>query len=189
MNTSLFQGELIRLAAIDPKTMGKKISRWWQDGTYARLLDSDPPRLLSAKASQKRLEKDLLEKDTDEFFFAIHAREDDRIIGFVGFDGISWTNGDTWIGIGLGKRDTWGKGYGTDAMRVMLRYAFMELNLYRVTLNVFGYNERAIRSYEKAGFQCEGRVRGALNRDGRRWDIIHMGILKDEWLRLQPLER
>ena len=66
-------------------------------------------------------------------------------------------------------------------MQVLLRYAFDELNLYRVTLNTFEYNPRAIRSYEKAGFKVEGRVRKYLNREGRRWDVIFMGILAEEW--------
>jgi len=182
MNISLFQGEKVRLAAIDPKLMGKIFARWWQNADYARLLDSDPPRLFSAKASEKWLEKSLVDEESNEIMLAIYTLKGDRVIGFIGFDGISWTHGDTWVGIGLGESKYWGQGYGTDAMRIMLRYAFTELNLHRVTLNVFGYNERAIRSYEKVGFQFEGRERGALNRDGRRWDIIYMGILKAGWL-------
>ena len=66
-------------------------------------------------------------------------------------------------------------------MRIILRYAFDELNLKRVTLNVFDYNPRAIRSYEKAGFKLEGRQREALHKDGQRYDILYMGILRDEW--------
>ena len=89
------------------------------------------------------------------------------------------------MGIGIGERDCWGKGYGTDAMRVVLRFAFVELNLHRVGLNVFEYNPRAIRSYEKAGFVEEGRLRGFLHRNNRRWDLIFMGILRDEWERTQ----
>ncbi|MFM8321349.1 MAG: GNAT family N-acetyltransferase [Chloroflexota bacterium] len=72
-------------------------------------------------------------------------------------------------------------------MRVLLRYAFQELPLNRVTLNVFEYNPRAVRSYEKAGFRVEGRVRGGLNRDGKRYDMIYMGILRAEWEALQGL--
>lgn len=69
-------------------------------------------------------------------------------------------------------------------MRLALRFAFMELNLHRVTLDVFEYNPRAIRSYEKAGFREEGRRRQLLLRNGRRWDEIEMGILREEWLKL-----
>ncbi len=89
------------------------------------------------------------------------------------------------MGIGIGEREYWGNGYGTDAMRAILHFAFTELNLYRVSLNVFEYNPRAIRSYEKAGFVAEGRQRQVLNRDGRRWDVIYMGILHEEWERRQ----
>jgi RimJ/RimL family protein N-acetyltransferase len=66
-------------------------------------------------------------------------------------------------------------------MRVMLRYAFQELNLHRVALAVFGYNERAYKSYQKVGFQVEGTLRERLRRDGQRYDMITMGILRDEW--------
>ncbi len=63
----------------------------------------------------------------------------------------------------------------------MLNYAFTELNLTRVTLFMFEYNLRALRSYEKAGFKLEGRIRGAMQRDGQRYNWLVMGVLKDEW--------
>ncbi len=68
-------------------------------------------------------------------------------------------------------------------MRVMLRYAFTELNLHRVSLFLFDYNPRALRSYEKAGFVTEGRLRQPIRRGGRLWDEIVMGALRDDWLR------
>jgi len=67
-------------------------------------------------------------------------------------------------------------------MRILLRYAFTELNLRRVTLTVFAYNPRAIRSYEKVGFRHEGHLRDFLNREGRRWHELYMGILREEWM-------
>jgi RimJ/RimL family protein N-acetyltransferase len=67
-------------------------------------------------------------------------------------------------------------------MRVVLRYAFQELNLRRVSLTTYEYNPRAIRSYEKAGFIHEGRARKFLLREGRRWDLLFMGVLREEWL-------
>jgi len=66
-------------------------------------------------------------------------------------------------------------------MRVILRYGFGILNLNHVSLTVFEYNMRGVRSYEKAGFKHEGIQRHFLNRDGRRWDMYRMGILKSEW--------
>jgi RimJ/RimL family protein N-acetyltransferase len=67
-------------------------------------------------------------------------------------------------------------------MKLILQYAFMELNLHRVSLDVFDYNPRAIHSYEKVGFKMEGRQRGILLREGKRWDMVFMGILRKEWL-------
>jgi RimJ/RimL family protein N-acetyltransferase len=88
------------------------------------------------------------------------------------------------MGIGLGDKTCWGKGYGTDAMSLLLRYAFTELNLHRMTLTVYEFNERAIRMYQRCGFKIEGIVRDCLYRNGRRWDLVSMGILRDEWLEL-----
>jgi RimJ/RimL family protein N-acetyltransferase len=68
-------------------------------------------------------------------------------------------------------------------MKIILRYAFMEVNLQRVTLNVFEYNPRAVRTYEKTGFRHEGRMRQVLNREGKRWDMLFMGILREEWMK------
>ena len=147
-----------------------------------RLLETDPARLLSVDKYKEWFEKDLVEEQkNDELFFLIRTLEEDLTIGLIGLDGIQWVHGDAWVGIGLGEREYWGKGYGTDAMRILLRYAFEELNLHRLSLSVFEYNSRAIRSYEKAGFIIEGRARQFLNRDGRRYDMIFMGILRDEW--------
>ena len=105
-----------------------------------------------------------------------------RLIGFLNLFGLSWTHGDTWLGIGLGDREHWGKGYGTDAVQIILRYVFTELNLRRVTLGVFAYNPRAIKSYEKAGFKVEGRLRQYISREGQRNDMIVMSLLREEWL-------
>ncbi len=103
------------------------------------------------------------------------------MIGFLNLSGFNWTAREAWLGVGIGEREYWGKGYGTDAVNILLRFAFQELNLNRVSLDVFEYNERAVRSYEKLGFQHEGRLRQLLNRFDRRWDLIYMGILRQEW--------
>jgi RimJ/RimL family protein N-acetyltransferase len=181
MNMNLLRGELVRLNVEDPETLARHVSQWSADSEYSRLLDWDPARRYSIKNSQKWFEKDY--ENENHYLFAIRTLADDRIIGEIGLDGIRWTHGDCFVGIGLGDRECWGKGYGTDAMKIILRYAFTELNLQRVTLDVFEYNPRGMRSYEKAGFVLEGRQRGMLLREGRRWDVIYMGILKEEWLR------
>lgn len=181
-NPELLKGKLVRLTAEDPKTIAEAYVAWARDSEYLRLLDSNVSAPISAKKIGEWIEKDL-EKDTaSEFYFVVRRLEDDRLIGLIGLGGSIIPHGDAYVGIGIGERELWGKGYGTDAMRVILHYAFSELNLRRVSLNTFEYNPRAIRSYEKVGFVHEGRERGYLYRSGKHWDVIYMGILREEWL-------
>jgi RimJ/RimL family protein N-acetyltransferase len=183
MNAQLFKGELVRLVAEDLDVMAKAISHWALDSEYSRLFASDPCRLWSKNQTGEWLEKELGTEKPDLYIFMIRAMADDRLIGVISLDGIQYAQGDAFASIGVGERDFWGKGYGTDAMRLLLRFAFTELNLRRVTLDVFEYNGRAVHSYEKAGFLVEGRMRAMLKRAGKRWDMLFMGILREEWQR------
>lgn len=181
MSANLFTGSLVRLTAEEPDVFARAFSRWGRDSEYIRLLDNDALHLWSAKKQQEWLEKDMDKYPPEEYFFQIRTLEGDDHIGFVGLWGLSFIQGDAWVGIGLGERNYWGKGYGTDAMCLTLGYAFDELNLRRVSLGVFEYNQRGIGSYEKAGFQIEGRLRKAIARDRQRWDIVTMGVMRGEW--------
>jgi RimJ/RimL family protein N-acetyltransferase len=186
MESSLLTGQLVRLAALDAEAYSKSLARWSQDSEFWRLMDYGPSLRFSQKAIQKWFEEGQ-EKDYKDdapprnMLFMIRTLQDDQIIGDVGLDGIDFIHGRSFVGIAIGDRANWSKGYGSDAMRVILRYAFQELDLHRVSLSVFEYNPRAIRSYEKVGFKVEGRVRKALLRDGQRYDVIYMGILHSEW--------
>src|SRR6266498_4309737 len=177
----IFTGELVHLGAVDPEEMSKALSHWNRDSEYTRLLNMTVRPLNSAKAIQKWLEKEIEEMSPTDFFFSIRTLDEDKFIGGLGLNVISWASREAFIGIFIGAREYWGKGCGTDAMSIMLRYAFTELNLWRVSLGVFDYNPRAIRSYEKVGFRHEGRMRQYLNHEGKRWDILFMGILREEW--------
>jgi RimJ/RimL family protein N-acetyltransferase len=192
-DSPLFHGRLVRLVALEPEKDSGLIARWMRDTEYSRQLDMDAARMWSEKKVKEWFEKELGEQKNTWFEFTIRALVDDRPIGFIGLEGIDWANGDSWVGIGIGEAEYRGKGYGTDAMQVILGFAFRELNLHRVSLSVFEYNPRAIRSYEKAGFRHEGRLRAEINRDGRRWDVLMMGILRTEWeaqrLSVAELER
>ena len=85
------------------------------------------------------------------------------------------------LGLVIGEKEYWSQGYGMDAIRTLLRYAFEELNLHRVYLRVHSFNPRAIRCYEKAGFLHEGRLRQAIYRHGAYHDELLMGILREEF--------
>jgi len=181
MNHELLQGKYVRLTAENPEVNASAEARWWQDSEYFRLLDSESPHLWSEKKLKEWFEKGLEKEDPHSFGFSIRTVEGDKVIGFVALFALSWKDGDTLAAIAIGEREYWGKGFGTEAMNLLLGYTFRELNLRRVGLIVFEYNLRAIRSYEKVGFIHEGRIRGAMLREGKRWDWLMMGLLREEW--------
>ena len=178
----IFTGKLVRLSAFDPEEMSKALPRWVRNSEYFRLLSSSIGPLQSQKAAANWMEKEVMEFSPASYFFSIRTIAEDRLIGALELDVIDWSGRDAFVGLGIGETEYWGKGYGTDVMNVLLRFAFLEINLRRVTLTVFEYNPRAIRSYEKAGFSHEGRLRKVLNKEGRRWDILFMGVLREEWM-------
>ena len=180
----IFTGKLVRLSAFDPEEMSKAFPRWNQNSEYIRLLNASARPMQSSKAELKWMEKEAEEISPAGYYFSIRTLAEDKLIGEIGLDVINWSGRDAFVGLGIGETEYWSKGYGTDVMSILLRFAFMEINLRRVTLGVFEYNPRAIRSYEKAGFRHEGRLRRLLNREGRRWDNLFMGILREEWAEL-----
>ncbi len=181
MDNDMLKGKLVRLVADEPLSAAETAARWGSNSEYMRMLSTEYVQMFSVKKLKEWFEKDA-EKDPPPFnYFSIRTLDDDRLIGGISLDGGGYPSGETFVGIGIGDAANWGKGYGSDAMNVILRYAFQEMNLRRIALDTFEYNIRGIRSYEKVGFVHEGRMRGYLNRDGRRWDMLFMGILREEW--------
>jgi RimJ/RimL family protein N-acetyltransferase len=154
-----------------------------------RLLNEEPPVVFSRKAIQAFIEGAPEEGPWNDFVFHIHSLAGDQLIGHISIREVSWTHGDAWIGMVIGDRENWNRGYGTDALRLALRYAFDELNLHRVTLGVYAYNRRAIHIYEKLGFRIEGVERAAVHREGRRHDAWVMGMLREEWAAMDATEK
>ncbi|HEX5823058.1 MAG TPA: GNAT family protein [Candidatus Limnocylindrales bacterium] len=117
----------------------------------------------------------------DSLAMAIHVGPDDRLVGTCALSQLDSDNGSALFHITIGEKDVWGRGYGTEATRVMIDHAFGGLGLHRIGLTVFSFNERAIRSYRSCGFVVEGRAREAIWREGRWWDEIAMSILDSDW--------
>lgn len=177
MNNDVFTGKLVRLVSFDFENDPKLFTSWDHDSEFQRLFNSEAALRYNPAQVKKFFEEEIHSMHV----FVIERLEDQRRIGTIDLSGFNWVSGNAWVGIGLGERELWGKGYGTDAMRIILRYAFEELNLRRVTLDVFGVNQRGIASYEKAGFRHEGKIPGALLKAGKRCDLVYMGILRKEW--------
>jgi len=116
-----------------------------------------------------------------EKVFAIETL-DHALIGSVGLHNINWVERKAELGIMIGEPSFWGQGYGSDAVRQILRIAFEKMNLNRVYLRVFENNPRAIRVYEKCGFQKEGLLRQDHYMGRCYSNTFIMGILKQEYL-------
>ncbi len=176
MNYSLYEGNLIRLTAPEPDQDAETESRWTHDTIYLRLLSTEPARPL-APAQVKRRHEARQKEVGGKYYFAVRTRADNRLIGFVRLYHIEWNNGTAELAIGIGDPADRRQGYGADALRLILRYAFDELNLHRLSVSVPEYNQAALRFFEQAGFVPEVRRRQAIHRDGRRWDLLMLGLL------------
>lgn len=189
MNNNLYIGKLTRLAAASPDTVGEYYAKWSRDSEFMQLWDTDAPLVRDVKKTQEWFRTQEEKEREGSFGFMIHTLADDQIIGMTGLFGASNQHHNAWVAIGIGDRNYWGKGFGSDAMNLILGYGFRELQLHRVNLFTFSINPRAIRSYEKVGFVHEGIVRQAMNRYGKRGDFVSMGILRNEWLSKQEASK
>jgi len=115
--------------------------------------------------------------------FVIEAIEgaSTKPIGNCGLHEINSKDRRAIFGIGIGEKDYWSKGYGTEATRLLVDYGFQQLNLHRISSSAFAFNERSIRFHEKIGFQKEGRLRQAIFKNGQYHDLMLFGILREEW--------
>lgn len=188
LSTNLYNGKLVCLAPLDYDNDAPLESRWSHDSEYLRMLDIAPARPLSVSQVKKQYEA--IEKEADEaknlYYFAIRtqleAGETSRLVGHASLYRIEWNTGNTWVRLGIGDPADRRKGYGSEALHLVAHYAFDELNLYRLSAAVPEYNQAALDFFAKAGFTTEVRLRQALNRDGRAWDLLHLGLLRPEWL-------
>lgn len=115
-----------------------------------------------------------------EFNLCIVKKENDILIGNIGLNDIDYKNGTAELGIFIGEQDNLGKGYGTEAIKLLTNYAFKELRLHSVYLRTYDINERAQKSYEKCGFKEFGRRHESIFMDGKYHDVIYMELINKE---------
>lgn len=154
---------------------------------YEYLNDSETKRLLVNKIpyptileqEEKWFESLIDSKET--YNFAIEDLETGKYIGGCGINSINWLHRTATIGIFIGEKNYWGKGYGTDAVETLVKFIFEQMNLNKIKLNVFSFNERAKKCYEKCGFKVEGVLKEELFRDGQYYDIYLMALFFNDW--------
>lgn len=150
-----------------------------EDVMESRLLMNDGIPFPPTKADHEKFLGEI-SSEKDDYMFAIELKDEKVFIGTIAVYLVNWKNGTCHVGVSIGP-DFQEKGYGTDAMKVLLDFIFNYMNVNKVKLQVFGYNQRAIGSYEKCGFQLEGTFREELFRFGNYHDILVMGLLRKDW--------
>jgi RimJ/RimL family protein N-acetyltransferase len=126
-------------------------------------------------------EKAFLSNLSKEHNYSIINLETNELIGNCGFLDIDFVNQTAEIGIFIGNKNFWNKGYGTEALSLLIDYGFKALNFHNIMLKVYEFNKGAIKSYEKIGFKQIGKRREALHRNLERYNIIFMDILQNEF--------
>jgi RimJ/RimL family protein N-acetyltransferase len=176
---SIIYGERIRLRAVEREDV-KKFCIWVNDPEVTRHLTLYLP--LSTVDEENWFDS-LSKREQSEKPLAIEIRDGDgwKLIGNCGVFGMDTVSRVGELGIMIGEKEEWNKGYGTETMTLLLCHCFETLNLNRVYLHVYAENLRGKRAYEKAGFVEEGRLREAIYKRGKYDDVFVMSVLRSEW--------
>jgi RimJ/RimL family protein N-acetyltransferase len=173
----MLKGKLVNLRVIERKDLDE-IMKWVNDQEVTKYLTAFLYPI-SRVEEEKFLERAMSRNDTEKNL-VIETKEG-VYIGQISLHKIDWKNNNAELGIIIGNKEYWGKGYGTEAIKILLHHAFNQMNLYKIYLRVFELNKRGIHCYEKCGFKEEGRLRQNYFYNGKYYDVILMGILKDEF--------
>ena len=175
----MIYGERIRLRAPEREDLPRFVA-WLNDPEVRQNLFNFLPLSL---AEEEQWFEDVLKQPATERPMTIEIRDGEswRPVGNCGFIHINWRCRAGELGIFIGEKSLWNQGYGTEAIRLLLRHGFNTLNLNRIFLYVFETNPRGLRAYEKAGFVQEGRLRQAEYQDGKYIDMLVLSVLASEW--------
>ncbi len=179
-------GDQIRFRAIEKEDLPNFV-RWLNDPDVSRGLSMRYPLSL---AEEENWYAEIIKRPPATRPMAIEIQPDpDKdtwvFVGNCGLFDANWEDRSAEIGIHIGEKQYWDQGFGTKAMRLLCKFCFESLNFHRLYLRVFETNPRAIRSYEKAGFILEGKMREAQFIDGVYVDVLLMSILQSEWQKEQ----
>ncbi len=178
----ILRSERLYLQPVEQETLQASVD-WFADPEFAEGYNMRAP--LTLAAAQAWLEETSKEQGKTRWDFDVRLRSDGRPIGMAGLMDVDPVNGTAELIIGIGERSLRDKGYGTEAVGILLDFVFGELRLHRLQLRVWSFNERAIHVYERVGFQHEVTYREAHFRHGRFHDIHYVSMLVDEWATLE----
>jgi len=178
----MIEGKRIRLRSFELPDLDE-LMKHWNKMELRNLLGSADRGPMSRNDEEEWIRNTWKQRqERRAFTFAIETIADNKIIGGTGLFNIDWTSRSAMTGISIYNPEYWGKGYGRECMNLILGFAFRNLNLNRVELETFDFNERAQKCYLKVGFKEVGRRRKAKFINSGYHDSIVMDLLRDEWL-------
>ncbi len=181
MKQAFLIGERVQLRPVEAEDMAA-LQRWGNDPALRGLIGETRP--MTAPEAQRYYER--LCSDPDRVWFIIEDRETGQPVGECGLLRMFPTWRTTDLSIILAEPEARGKGYGREAIHLLMDYAFGYLNFHRISIGVVGFNEQALRFYEKIGFKHEGIQRDGYYYNHRYSDFVMMSILEDEFRALNP---
>jgi RimJ/RimL family protein N-acetyltransferase len=179
---SLYQGTLVRLGPIDHGKDPDILAGWTHDPQWSSFLDvaAHPLSVESVRKLLERTEKHM-DEDKNFFHFTVRRNEDNHLEGLAKIFWIDFHNGTGVVNLFMGDAGHRQDDYGLEALRLLLRFAFNDLNLHRVSAWPVADDSAFTHLLEQSGFEEEGRRREASFHDGRYWDVLLMGLLRNKW--------
>ena len=171
----MIAGEHVILRAFE-RDDAERCYRWMNDPNIVRTLKSRYPIAFSTEVEW--LDRAMM-PGPNERHFAIERKDDRTHIGNASVHDIDWVSRNAWFGLFIGEPTAWNRGFGSDAIETLVRFAFEDMNLLKLRINVFDYNERAKHVLESRGFVQEGKLVRDFYREGQWHDIVILSVFRD----------
>ncbi len=171
----MIAGEHVILRAFERED-AERCYRWMNDPNIVRTLKSRYP--IAFQNEMEWLDR-AMHASATERHFAVERKDDRTHVGNASIHDIEWVSRVASFGLFIGEPSAWNRGFGSDAIRTLVRFAFDEMNLRKLRINVFDYNDRAKHVLEGQGFVQEGRLRAEFYRDGAYHDIVILSTFRD----------
>ena len=170
------EGERVYLSPMSIED-ADKYTKWMNDFKVTDGINNSS-KLITLESEKKWLEENT---STNNYNFSIVKKENNELIGNCSFHDLDRTYGNATVGVFIGEEENRGKSYGMEALKLLISYGFDYLNLNNIMLNVYSFNESAIKCYKKVGFKEIGKRRNAVMIKNKRYDIIYMDLIREEY--------